>query len=293
LNPIALGLDHVGIAVGNLDAGRDAFLRLGFTLTARSHHKGARQPGGPLEPWGSANHCAMLAEGYLEVLGVADWDKFSNAKAMVARYEGAHIVALRAGSVASAHAALHGAGLPVDAPRELERMAPYGPDGREQRRVAFRNMYLTKSVFTEAQFQYTEHLTRDAMWQPHLLQHANTARGLEAVFLCSADPAATAAKLAPMLGVAPLAAAPGEQILQLTRSAIRVVSPQRWNLLAPGASLPPLPAPVGVGIRVASLETARAVLERNGVHYGIAPDASVRVDAGLAAGAVLYFTAAA
>src|SRR5262249_32427549 len=166
LKPIARDLDHVGIAVRHLAAGRDAFLRLGFTLTARSHHRGARFPGSPLEPWGSANHTAMLSQGYLEVLGLTDPEKFSNAKAMVERYEGAHIVAFRPDSVDAAYAALSSAALPVDVPRELERMAPYGPDGAESRRVAFRNMYLTKSVFTEAQFQYTEHLTRDAMWQP-------------------------------------------------------------------------------------------------------------------------------
>jgi hypothetical protein len=289
MNPIALDLDHFGIAVGNLDAARDAFERLGFTLTARSHHKGSRLPGGPVEPWGSANHCAMLADGYVEVLGVTDREKFSNARLMVERYEGVHIIALRPVSVESAHAALHDAGLPVDAPRDLERMAPYGPAGREQRRVAFRNMYLTKSVFNEAQFQYTEHLTRDAMWQPHLLQHPNTARGLQAVFLCSPDPGATAAKLAPMFGVEPLPGSHGEYLLTFSRSTIRVVSPARWNELAPGAPLPPLPAPVGAGIRVASLDTARSLLERNGVPYGLGPDGSVRIAPGQAGGAVLYF----
>ena len=75
VNPVALDLDHVGIAVANLDAGLETFQRLGFNLTSRSHHKGSRVPGGPIEPWGSANHCAMLEQGYLEVLGVTDPSK--------------------------------------------------------------------------------------------------------------------------------------------------------------------------------------------------------------------------
>jgi hypothetical protein len=57
-------------------------------------------------------------------------------------------------------------GLPAEAPRDLERMAVYGVDGRESRRVAFRNLYLAPSAFTEARLIYTEHLTRDVMWQP-------------------------------------------------------------------------------------------------------------------------------
>lgn len=81
MKPIALDLDHAGITVRNLHAGRDAFLRLGLTLTQRSHHKGSRFPGSPIEDWGSANHCAMLSQGYLEVAGMTDPEKFSNAKA--------------------------------------------------------------------------------------------------------------------------------------------------------------------------------------------------------------------
>src|SRR5262249_27822758 len=177
LTALALDLDHVGVAVRDLDAGREAYRRLGFNLTPRSEHKGSRVPGGPIEPWGSANHCAMLEQGYLEVLGLTDPEKFSSAKAMIERYEGVHIVAFRPESVDAAHTALSSANLPVDSPRDLERMASYGPDGAESRRVAFRNMYLTKSVFTEAQFQYTEHLTREAMWQPRLLRHPNGALG--------------------------------------------------------------------------------------------------------------------
>ena len=288
MKPIALDLDHAGITVRNLDAGRDAFQRLGFTLTQRSHHKGSRFPGSPIEDWGSANHCAMLSQGYLEVAGMTDPEKFSNAKSMVERYEGVHIVAFRPDSVDAAHATLAKAGLPVDAPRYLERMAPYGLNGPESRRVAFRNMYLTKSVFTEAQFQYTEHLTRDVMWQPHLLHHPNGALGLQTVFLCSPDPQATARKLAPMLGVEPRSVTSEEQ-LEFSQSSLRVLSPAAWAGWAPRAELPPLPAPVGVGVRVASLNAARCLLELNAVPFAASPDAGLRVDQRHAGGATLFF----
>ena len=66
---LRLELDHVGVAVKSLDRGRDAYAKLGFTLAARSIHSGSRVPGGPVELWGSGNHCAMFREGYLEELG--------------------------------------------------------------------------------------------------------------------------------------------------------------------------------------------------------------------------------
>ncbi|HKA44560.1 MAG TPA: VOC family protein [Burkholderiales bacterium] len=289
MNPVALDLDHVGIAVANLDAGLATFQRLGFNLTNRSHHKGSRLPGGPIEPWGSANHCAMLEQGYLEVLGVTDPSKFSTAKAMIGRYEGAHIVAFRPRSVEAAHSVLAGTGLPVDEPRDLERMAPYGPDGRDSRRVAFRNMYLAKSVFTEAQFQYTEHLTRDAMWQPHLLQHPNGANALRSVYFCCPDPLAFARKLSPLLGIEPCTVdAAGEYRLQLERSSLHLLSVNAWSALAPGAVHPPLPRPIGVAVEIASLDATSALLERNKVPFR-SLRGSLIVDQPHAAGTVLFF----
>jgi catechol 2,3-dioxygenase-like lactoylglutathione lyase family enzyme len=267
MRPIAVDLDHVGIAVRNLDAGLEAFERLGFKLTRRSHHKGSRAPGAPIEPWGSANHCAMLAQGYVEVVGVTDPGKYSSAKTMVDRYEGAHIVAFRPESVEAAHRVLETAGLPVDRARDLERMAPYGPHGLDSRRAAFRNMYFSKWVFTEAQFQYTEHLTREVMWQPHLLQHPNGATALRTVYFCCPDPLAFARKLAPMLGVEPGAAGPNGYRLQLRQSSLLLLSVEAWFALASGPVPATLPAPVGVAVEVASLDAASAVLSLNRIPF--------------------------
>lgn len=289
MQPIALDLDHVGTVVRDLDEGRKAFLKLGFRLTARSHHKGATRAGGPIEPWGSANHCAMLRQGYLEVLGIVDPDKFTTAKALLERYEGTHIVAFRPRSTEDVHARLVDKGLPVDPARALERMAPYGPDGSESRRVAFRNARFTASVFTEAQFQYTEHLTRGEMWQPHLLEHPNGAIALDCLYLCSHDPAATAARLSPVLGIEPRAGGPGETIFRFEHSSLCVLSPAAWNERSPGNPLPPLPAPVGFVVRTASLAQARSVLKGNAVHYDQNARGDIRVNAANACGAVIHF----
>jgi len=290
MTPFALDLDHVGTAVHSLDEGQKAFLKLGFQLTPRSHHKGVSRPGGPVEPWGSANHCAMLQRGYLEVLGIVDQSLFSTAKALLARYEGTHIVAFRPRSMDDVEAQLTAKGLPVDTPRALERMAAYGPGGHETRRVAFRNARFTATVFTEAQFQYTEHLTRDTMWQPHLLEHANGALALDRLYLCAPDPAAIAAKLSPILGIVPTAGAHGGPLLSLEHSDVCILTPQAWQALAPGNPLPPLPAPVGFTVRTASLAQAKGVLKGNAVPYAESAGGGIRVDAAHACGAVIHFT---
>src|SRR5262249_54831610 len=159
----------------------------------------------------------------------------------------------------------------VDDIRDLERMAACGPEGKEQRRVAFRNMYLTRSHFTEARLQYTEHLTRDVMWQPHMLTHPNGAVGLSHLYLCAHDAAATADKAAPMLGVGSLHVRDGEYVLPLAASELRVVTPAAWSHWAPGTPLPPLPAAVGLGLAVASLPATKTYLAEQGIRFHDGP----------------------
>ncbi len=252
---LRLELDHVGVAVKSLDRGRDAYARLGFRLTARSFHSGSRVPGGPVETWGSGNHCAMFQEGYLEIIGLTDMEKYSSVKDMVARYEGLHIVAIgvdperRGGdTVDAARDELMRAGVPVEAPRSLERDAAFGPRDEQVRRAKFRNSYLDRQAYTEGRFLYIQHLTRDVIWQPHLLDHPNGALAIEEVYFASEDAKAAAAKLAPVFP-------------DPVRGHFRVVPAAEWKF----RPVPPLPSPVAFGIRVESLAKARACLAASGV----------------------------
>ena len=287
--PLAVDLDHVGVATSDLDAGERTFRRLGFNLTPRSFHRGSRAPGSPIEEWGSGNHCAMLERGYVEIIGLTDPAKFSSVKSMLDMYQGTHIVAFKPQSIREVHDVLAAQRLPVDDIRELERMAAYGADGEEQRRVAFRNMYWTRSHFTEARLQYTEHLTPDVMWQPHLLKHPNGARSLSHVFLCAPHASAVAQKLAPMLSVDPLTVRDHEYALRLSSSQVKVLSPAAWNDWAPGTAIPPLPAPVGLGIEVHSLMETRSYLAQRGIAFREGAGDGIWIGPKDAANTVIYF----
>ncbi len=70
----------------------------------------------------------MLKQGYLELLGIVDASKPTPAAALLARYEGPHIVAFRPRS-AEAVQALSDAGLPIDPVRNLERDDRLRPAG--------------------------------------------------------------------------------------------------------------------------------------------------------------------
>lgn len=245
-----LELDHVGVAVRSLERGRDAYARLGFRLTARSFHAGSRTPGAPVEAWGSGNHCAMFRQGYLEVIGLTDPDKYSSVKEMVARYEGLHIVAIGWGQADAAREAMLARGVPVEAPRLLERDAAFGPDDAQVRRARFRNCFVDRGKYPEARFLYIEHLTREVLWQPHLLEHPNGALAMEEVYFVSDDAEQSARKLAALLP-------------SPARGRFHVVSRAEWSF----EPLPPLPSPVGFGVRIHSLAQTRACLASNGIEY--------------------------
>ncbi|OGA55013.1 MAG: hypothetical protein A3G24_25835 [Betaproteobacteria bacterium RIFCSPLOWO2_12_FULL_62_13] len=284
-----LALDHAGVAVKDLDRGRQMYERLGFQLTARSMHRGSRTPGGPVEPWGSGNHCAMFREGYLEVIGLTDPAMYSNVKALVARYEGAHMIAMGCDSADAAHAELKRRGVPVEAPRQLERDAAYGPAGNETRRAAFRNMYFERDAYPEARLLYCEHLTRDVIWQPHLLDHPNGVIALRDVFVCAPDARTTAGKFASLFETAAEPAGEGEWRLALARGAVWVMTPAAWAHRAPGAPTPPLPSPAGIGFRVASVAETRSLLANRGVEVHNGPDRGIWVGPADGCGAALYF----
>lgn len=263
-------LDHVGVGIRSLDRGRDAYTRLGFQLTERSIHSGARTTGGPVEPWGSGNHCAMFRDGYLEILGLTDANKYSSLQDMVTRYEGLHIVAVGCGNADAAYEEFAKSGAPVEAPRALERDAAFGPQNKETRRAKFRNMYVDRQKFVEGRFIFIEHLTRDVLWQPHLLKHPNGALGIDAVYFVVADPEATARKFAPVFSDR-IERLPGTIKLTLDRGTFWLTEESQWRGRVPGSFVPPAPSPAGFGIRVESLDATRQYLESKGVpvHAGM------------------------
>lgn len=284
---VDLALDHVGVGLRDLDRGRDAFLRLGFRLTARSMHAGSPSPGAPVVPWGSGNHCAMLGRGYIEVLGLTDSNLFSSVKDMVSRYEGLHIVALGCDDADAAYATLHAAGLPVEAPRALERDAAFGEHDEATRRARFRNIYLDRTPYPEARFLYIEHLTRDVLWQPHLLDHPNGALALERVYFCTDDVAATAARLGRVADAPPKTVSAGEAEVRLACGTLVVLDRDAWARRQGGEAQAPIATAAGFAISVKSLGETRRLLVQRGVSFQ--EHDGIWVDPADGCGATLHF----
>ena len=282
-------LDHIGVAIKDLERGRQAYERLGFKLTPRSIHRGSPTPGAPVVPFGSGNHCAMFHEGYLEVVGLVDPTIISNIKPMVARYEGAHIVAFGVESAEATYQGLAGRGIPIEPARQLERDAAYGPQNNELKRAAFRNMYFDPAKYPEARLLYIEHLTRDVLWQPHLLDHPNGVVALSDVFLCVPDARAAANKYAALFARPADEIGPGEWRIALAHGQVWIATPDAWAVRSQGAAAPALPSPAGIGFKSKNLAATRALLASNGVEVREGADGGIWIAPAHSCGVAIYF----
>ena len=107
------GIDHIIVAVRDLERARAGWTRLGFAPTPRGRHVGQ----------GTANYCIMFGRDYLELLGFAEPDEHSERlRGFLARREGPMRVAFApAGSVDEAAGAMTALGLHPGEPRALGR----------------------------------------------------------------------------------------------------------------------------------------------------------------------------
>jgi catechol 2,3-dioxygenase-like lactoylglutathione lyase family enzyme len=290
MTALAVDLDHIGTAVADLDAGRAAYERLGFNLTPRSQHRGALAPGEPPQLLGQGNHCAMLEQGYLEVLGIFDRSLPTPAQQYLDKYAGPHIVAFRPRSIEQL-SALAASGAPIEPPRELGREVPYGPQGAERRRVEFRNSKFRPAHVPEATFFFTEHLTRDVMWQPHLLVQPNGAKRLARAYLFSTDARDTARRLAVLLGTDAREDSDGAMQFTFDNSALHVLPDAALRRRFPGMPVPSGSRPVGYAVAVASLDKLTTLLRANGVPFQQAAAGGIVVAPDAACGNIFHFIA--
>ena len=280
----ALDLDHVGIAVRDLDAAAAQFRRLGFRLTDRGYHTlPPPSEGAPRPRAGTANHCAMLERGYLELIGISDPAYGGRLKQDIERYQGLHIVAFGTRDAAAAARAMRIRGLAIGDSRPLERPIEE-PDGSSQL-ARFEIVDFPRDLVSEGHFFAIRHLTRDLLWKPALLAHPNGARSLESLTIAVADPADFRKRLASCLGVEPDAG--GAFALAAGRVAIVDAA---WLAGHVPAGAPPLPYIAGISIGVADIVRTADLLATSGVPFE-PRGSSVWVAPSEACGAFIEFVA--
>jgi Glyoxalase-like domain len=186
-----IGIDHAVVAVSDLDKAAENWKQLGFTVSPRGTHSAKM---------GSGNYTIMLDPDYMELLGVlVETEHNAPTRAFLEqRGEGIERIAFTAVDSAAGAEEIRLHGYEPIGPIDFERPVTM-PDGS-----------LSAAKFRVFQWPIAEapgglrifacqHKTRETVWIPELMKHANGAKRLRQALVVSPEPAKDAAHLARMI----------------------------------------------------------------------------------------------
>ena len=260
--PVAPSLDHLGAIVNDLAAGAARWEKLGFQLTPVSRQRGRMPDRDADGPWATANRCAILKRGYVELIGVVEPALFNPWTRFLGRFEGLHLLALRVPNADAAFAELARRTDTLNAP--VQRARNLDVDGAEKT-MRFRNIFSRDEAYPEGRYIVLEHQTPEYLWQPRYQTHPNGAIALEAALVCADDVRAQRNRLETLTGAAATEGADG--MLRFApagggaielHEAGKFESRYAWRPKA-------LPCFAGVEVRFADRAAAAKLMEDNGV----------------------------
>jgi hypothetical protein len=281
-------VDHIAHWVPDMPAAAKAMEDLGFVLTPYTEHTNSTAPGEPILPAGSANHCIMMREGYLELLTpTADTAIGKEVRAGIDRYVGVHLIAFNV----------------ADAEAQRERLLAEGFDQRpvvdlcrqtdtedgDEGTLRFTVIRPVPGTMAEGRIQFLTHHTPDLLWQERWMNHPNTAERLGEVVLCVADPDEAAGRFERYLG------RKGQRIdggwsIDCDRGAVVLLGRPAFEKCLPGVAIPGLPYIAGYVIRCGDLDACRVYLKRKEIVYRELTKDVVAVTVPAALGGCLLFS---
>lgn len=277
-----LGIDHTIVGVRDLEAGRAAWTRLGFTATPRGSHIG----------WGTANYCIMFEADYIELLGIVDPTQFTNRlDEFLDDREGLIGLAFGAGDVDAFAAGLKKLGVGFDGPNDLKRNLELD-EGTVQ--PAFRLVFPVAEAVPGLSAFACQHLTPELVRRPGWLKHPNGAAAIRSVTVVAERPADYVEAYERLLGAGSCVMT-DDMLTVHTGGALILFTPaDLLETLHPMAAADPAikaPYPAAMTLAVADPEATAASLKGNGVPFDRQADGSVAVAAEYATGVWLEFAA--
>ncbi len=234
------GIDHLVLAVRDLDKARALYEALGFTLTPRALH-----------PWGTANHLAQMQGCFLEILGIAEPAKIPAAapgdfgfgaynRDFLARREGLSMLVLQSADAEADNADFRRAGLATYPSFHFGRDATL-PDGSVAR-VAFTLAFVTDPRMPEAAFFACQQHAPQFFWKPQFQRHANGAKRIAEVAIRAAEPCALRDFFVKLFGASRVTAAAAGLRVATPLGGISVLTPEACESRFPGMRSAAMPA---------------------------------------------------
>lgn len=260
------GIDHLVIAVHDLDAAAEAYRRLGFTTTPVAHH-----------PWGTSNVLVQMDHIFLEIIAVTDEAKLipptdrqfsfgSFLQDFLTTDQGLAMLVFEGFDATADCAEFERKGIASFDRFDFERNAVL-PDGSTAV-VGFSLAFVAPPSMPKAAFFTCQQHAPQYFWKPDYQRHANGALGIGAVAMVAEDPQ----DLKPLMQ-----ALQGADAVQESDGALHVGTARGWvDILDPDACIewyggspvdPHADGPrfFAARIAVADLAATEALLQQNGI----------------------------
>ena len=258
-----VGIDHAVVMVKELDRAAENWKRLGFTVSPRGTHS---------THMGSGNYTIMFDPDYMELLGVlTSTEHNAPARAYLAKHgDGIERVAFTAVDSAAGAEEIRARGYTPIGPTDFERPVTM-PDGTPLAAKFRTFQWPAAEAPGGVRIFACQHKTRETVWIPELMKHANGAKRLRQVLIATQDAAKDAAHLSRMIdrearnepdgAVAVPSGADRADFVFLTRDQLA----KRY----PGVALAGLPERGGAGLVIAAdLTQAEKALGSSGIRSG-------------------------
>jgi len=242
------GLDHIVHAVRDLDAAAALYRRLGFLVGARNRH-----------PWGTHNHIVQLPGTFIEVLTVAEPEKFGDDgfSRLFARFnqsflqhqEGLSLLILESSDAGADAAAFAAAGIAASDKLTFEREGRR-PDGTPVQ-VGFSLAFARDARSPSVGFATCQQHFPENFWNRAFQTHPNGATGVAGVVLVAENPTDHHIFVSAFTGERELLATSTGITVKTARGEIQVMAPDAFR-----SHFGVPPPDVAHGMRIAALRFA-------------------------------------
>lgn len=278
------GIDHVIVAVRDLDRARIGWTRLGFTLSPRGRHIGQ----------GTANYCIMFPSDYVELLGMVDPSDFvQRLDDFLTRREGLMAAAFAPAALPEeVRSALLRLQLHPSEPRALGRRLEL-PEGAVVPRFSLISLPQQETPGLDSFI--CAHLTPELMRRPEWLDHPNGAHGLRGIHVLVENTAALLGPYDRLFGIQQVTTTDAVVCVHARRHRIVFSTPDDFLTMHPALDLDPdfpLPGIISLELGVERRELTAGYFSQRQIVFNEMPDGSLVVPAREANGALLFFAEA-
>lgn len=251
------GIDHLRLAVQNLEQARNTWQTLGFTVAPLSHHIGGT----------TANHTIVFPGAHLELIGLTGSDgDLPQALVSFLEHRGDGVLGLAFGTkdAQALHTALSRQGLSLDL-SDVSRHQPL-EDGSAALEPRFRRVRLTEQATPGLSAHISQHMTPKLVYRPDWLSHPNGAKGIEGVSVIVREPRELIGAYETLFGPKAVFSGLGRLDVTVGKQMVRFLSPDRMGKRYPDMVYPAgPPAIIVITILTGNLLDTRTYLLNRGI----------------------------